>query len=121
MKALTKVDLTDQAVRFAGDYIDKKFKNGRETEKSLILNTVAHGYFMGARHVENIVNKPSWMFWIKKKVEYSKLDDESVKAAKAYIKKKGFKQLDFSTSALIKASLGVGFREGAIFRKQKAD
>lgn len=112
MKKLDNVDLTDEAVKFAGEYISTKFKNGAVIEKHMVLNTVAHGYYMGA--IESS-KAPSWWqvsFWISKTITDEWVTTESIKAATFYLKKKKFKRLGFAQQALIKASLCYGFQHG---------
>jgi hypothetical protein len=120
MERLTDVEVTDRSVKFAGDYIEKKFKKGRDTEKSLVLNCSAHGFFMGVRHVENVKNKPRWKFWVLTKWSDEELQLESIKAAKTYVREKGFKKLDIGTSALIRAVVGNGFINGVRYREQSS-
>lgn len=116
-----EVDLSAAAAKFAGAYVDEKFKTGSDTEKSLVLNTLAHGYYMGARHCEKFyASKWQGFLGLEKRVAPRKHDDlvkESIRASKFYLQKKGFLKLEFATQALIKATLSRGFQEGFTVRE----
>ena len=121
MERLSEVKLQDLAVNFAGAYIEAKFKNGRDIEKSLILNTVAHGYYIGARRAEEIFAEKWWRifsFLIPDPQEWrdTKIDQDAIKASKVYIRKKRYQKMSFGELALIRASLCTGFNAG--FRKR---
>lgn len=120
IEKMKEVDLVNISVKFSGDYVMDKFKTGRDIEKALVLNTVAHGYFMGVRFNEEARNEPKWKFW-KKKVALSdeELIHESIYAAKAYIIEKQYQNLPFERAALIKATLGYGFKAGVRFSEKR--
>jgi hypothetical protein len=67
---------------------------------------------MGARHYENIVNRPFWKPWVKKHLTSDELEQEAVNAANAYIKEKGFAKLPHYEQAFIRAMVSYGFRNG---------
>jgi hypothetical protein len=92
--------------------VDKKFSKGSLAEKGKVATVVAHGYYMGARHYENLANRPFWKFWVKQKLTVDELDLESVDAANEYIKKKNFYKLPYYEQALLRASVSMGFKEG---------
>lgn len=121
MKKLDDVNITDEAVKFAGEYVSEKFKSGAGIQKHLVVNTVAHGYYMGA--IERRRFNTGYNLWYRlmdkyfKKDENTWLNEESIKAANFYLKKKKFQRLNFAEQALIKASLCYGFQHG--YRSQK--
>lgn len=125
MARLNEAELTDMAAKYASEYIFERFKTGRDIEKSLILNTVAHGYYMGARRYEEVSTPKWWWFFIKPMVKTERLvdykgalDRDSVKASRAYIKAKKYQNMSFSELALVRASLCGGFVVGYIARKR---
>ncbi len=114
---MKEVDLTDLAAKFAGEYVSERFKKGTEIEKHLILNSLAHGYFMGARWTEDRLTLKWYHRFIPVKIPSpSDLVAESIKAAAYYLKKKDMLKLEFAQQALIKATLCKGFQEGASWR-----
>lgn len=126
MLKMREVDLSDSAVKYAGNYIADHFKKGSEVDKHLILNTIAHGFFMGARWREKLHNyHVGWktIFRAFTKVDpEGKIPDEmlvreSIKASTYYLKKKEYSKLEFASQALIRASLSKGFQEGFRFRE----
>lgn len=121
LQPLSKAELNNVSARFAGAYIETAFRKGREVEKQLVLNCVAHGYYMGARNFEDILLRPRW--W---RVLFGKprgpladvgLFHESVKAGRFYLKRKGYLKLAMADQSLILASVTYGFREGYSWRK----
>lgn len=116
MKRLPEVDVQNKSVSFAADYIEKKFKKGRDSEKSLVLNTTAHGFYMGTRHVESSIGAHKLKFWVQRSWTQEEMVNEGIKAAQSYIRAKGYKKLDFGTLALIRACISSGFRSGMQWR-----
>lgn len=117
MIRLPEIDLTEKSVKYAGDYVNSKFKTGRDIEKNLVLNSLAHGFFTGARYVESCHNKPLWKFWVKTKWSDEELVNQGIKASAYYLKKR-FRKVDFMTFNLVKASNCNAFCDGVRFREK---
>jgi hypothetical protein len=111
VKHIKESDLTAESVKFAGEYTDKHFKNGSNSEKSLFVTSLAHGYYMGRRHAEKSLKS----FWVK--LFPSRGSDEwvqshAIKAGNFYLKKKNFLKFGWTEQALIRAAVSTGFRQG---------
>lgn len=119
MKRISDVDLTDRSAKYGGEWLESSFKSAKEPEKSLILNTVSHGWFMGARHCEFISNAPKWKFWLRRNHTEEQLITEGIKAAGFYVEARGYRQ-SFESYQLIKACLSMSFREGFKWRQEQS-
>lgn len=106
-------ELADLSANFAGKYVEKNFQRGAETSKWLVLNCVAHGYYMGVRHAEKIYNRT--FFAKKPPLSDDALDKESLHAANYYLTKKNLTNLDWSQQALVRATVAHAFSEGIRF------
>jgi len=53
---MPEVDLNKVSIDAGTYYIEKKFKGAPITETQLVLNSVAHGFFMGYRKAEETFN-----------------------------------------------------------------
>lgn len=112
MNKISEAELTKQSVQFAGKYVEEKFKNGSLVEKSLVVNSLAHGFYIGARHQQK--SRGSLWARIVSHIVGDDLDEaHALKAANYYLKKKGYTKLEFAEQALIRACVATGFRNGA--------
>lgn len=117
---LNKAELNNESAKFAGTYVERAFRKGRETEKHLVLNCVAHGFYMGARHYETAVMAPNFFRRLLgcKPLDDTALWNESVKAANYYLRRRGYwGKLPMSELALMRSTLSYGFREGYLWRR----
>lgn len=126
MERYKEADLNELSVNFAGQYIDEKFKSGRDVEKALVLNCIAHGFFMGARHAEDTDNLNTMKTaWIRFKGLFTDdylplypasdtkwIEKHADKAALYYIKKKRYERMSFGEKALIQSTVALGFKRG---------
>lgn len=118
MERMKEVELTGASLKFSGQYVKDKFPKGRDIERNLVMNTTAHGFFMGARDIEKRQARPTWKFWIKKDLDEEALLMESIKASQYYVKKKSYGKVPFGQLALIKSTVAYGFREGYAYRRK---
>jgi hypothetical protein len=112
---MNTAELHNISVKFSGEYINNRFKNGSDVEKHLVLNTIAHGFCMGARFRETAFKK-TWKFWEKPPKTEEDIVNHSVRAAKDYILKKGMVGLPVDKNFLVRATVSYGFREGYNWR-----
>lgn len=119
-----EVQVTDLAVKFAGNYIEDHFKSGTEVERHQVMNTLAHGYYMGLRHAEKLALPRSFeklrrLLRIKRWPEFEALVAISNNAAAHYMRSKRYERLAPSENAFIRASLSQGFRVGFLAREHE--
>lgn len=113
MKKLSESIITERAVKYAGAYVDARFKNGSPSEKNLVLNTLAHGFYMGSAYADKI--RRSWwrrLFPVEQSSAWA--EKHGLKAAKVYLRKKGYLKLDWTEQALIRATVAKGFEAGVL-------
>jgi hypothetical protein len=113
------MELQQESVDFSAKYIEKNFKNANMVKKNLVLNTIAHGYYMGKRHSENLETgeKKSilqFLPWLKKQrnLTEKELVSESNGAAREYLSVKQMNGLPMEEKSLIFSSIVKGFQEG---------
>lgn len=121
MSKLEEVELTNIAVKYATDYVNRIYIDARgnmdynKIEYSMALNTTAHGFYIGFRFGETYF-KPRgfWATFFPREFPMApaKLIDHSYLAAAAYIKEKGLLNLRTEDLTLIRVSVGVGFKAG---------
>lgn len=130
MQRKAEAELNEVAAQAAGRYITEKFKQGREIEKNLILNSYAHGFFMGARHCEATHNLGTFgIAWIKLKglftgdylPVYPTMDDDwieshGIRAGNFYVKQMKYHRMNLLEQTLVRASIGMGFKKGFVSR-----
>lgn len=112
MKNMKEADLTSACVHYAGKYVDEKFKNGSVVEKNLVVNCLAHGFYMGRRFAEKGKNSilAAILFWNTGDEDW--VMKHSIKAGKYYLKKTGYLKLEWAEQALIRSTVSTGFRAG---------
>lgn len=115
---MNEAELNNESARFAGTFVEKHFKSGAETEKQLVMNCVAHGFYMGARHYEKTVGRFRFWSFLRgvEPLSAEKLYRESQKASRYYVKKKGYRKLNIHEQALICATVSTGFEGGYQWR-----
>jgi hypothetical protein len=122
LSRLNEAELNNESVKFAGKYVEQRFQNGRDVEKHLVLNCVAHGFYMGARHCETVTFRPQ--ISLKRLLGVGNIDEpeevwnESIKASNYYIAKKKYSKLSMGDLALVRATVSYGFREGCQWRQK---
>lgn len=117
MERIAEAEAQNFSVKFAGNYVLKKFKNGKDVEKHMVLNIVAHGHYMGIRFAEQLYSRR--FFKVTAPWDEEKLIEEANRAAKTYLVAKSYTRLNTYEQALIRASLSHGFKNGFRFREPK--
>lgn len=102
-------ELGELSAKVAVDVLNPQLAKFDTVQRSLAVNSWAHGYFMGYREREKRGGRKfaSFFGWL----DRTDLDDLSNKAAKFYMKEK-FPSLPLEDSALVKACLAEGFQKG---------
>jgi len=81
-------------------------------ERSLAVNSLAHGFYMGFKHHEKS-SRYAWLKLVNSRIGTEDwLLNHSIKAANYYLKKMGYSKLDWSEQAYIRALVSTGFRQG---------
>lgn len=111
MKKMKEEQLNNKCATFAGKYIEAKFKGGSQVERNLVLNSLAHGMYMGVRFAEKTYTS-FWFKFLPKIIDSEYIEKHGIKASNFYLKKKGYSKLQWHEQALIRASVSTGFREG---------
>lgn len=117
MKKLPEVDVQNRAADFAGKYLDAHFKKGDDIARNIVLNSVAHGFWMGAKYFEKKSERSFLGIVFEKKWTDEELNEESIKAAKYYLRKGTKSKYDMGTASLVKACISHGFSNGLRWRE----
>lgn len=134
MEKINTAELNETSAKFAGEYIKDHYKSSNAVTKSLVVNTIAHGFYMGARHLEKFANmtpleqnlyRIKCLFTNDYLPLYPAMDErwierQSVKAAQEYLTKKNYDGLSWEQKALIKACVSTGFISGVKYREQRS-
>lgn len=112
-------DIIASSVKFASSYMRDRFRGGSKVEESLVINSIAHGYYMGAKHRYSS-RRSIWSWFRKTEVTSDYIDKHAQKASNFYLKKFGYTKLEWSNQALIRACVAIGFRHAYEERREAA-
>lgn len=121
VKKLEEVDLANMAVKYGTEDVKLHFSPDNKVEYSIVLNTGAHGYFMGYRFAEHFYREPNFFrkFLPEPVMSEEKLWDQSIDAAKTYVRARGYDKLCSDEYALVYAAVRRGFIAGFNHRTAK--
>lgn len=108
-----EADFNNECANFAGKYVENHYKAAGMVKKSLVMNSLAHGYGMGAKWAIqelSLVEKALEAMGMKKSKTVA---EHCLLASEYYLKKMGMNSLPWEDVQLVKACIGVGFEEGA--------
>lgn len=120
MEKFDEVDLVNESVRYSTDYTNKTFHSDNKVDFSIMLNTGAHGYYMGYRYAESFYREGFLSKFLNRNIpiDVDKLRDQSQDASKKYLSEKNLTHLEEASRTLVKLSVARGFRDG--FRKYES-
>lgn len=99
--------LVTESIKFANKKLPKQYDI---IERSMAINALAHGYYMGAKFAQS-KQKTFFRPFHKKQLDPNGLFQESHSAAVSYLKEK-YPFIPETNKNLLKSSLSLGFREG---------
>lgn len=111
---LEEVELTEKSVQKATKFVNSNYSKENQVEYSIVLNTFAHGYYMGWRFGETYYEPKFWhaFFPRKRPWSHSALWNESSLASQSYVDTKNLRNLPQSDFILVQMTCGQGFRDG---------
>jgi hypothetical protein len=109
---LPEVELQNISVKYATDDVLKNYESSNQVERSIVLNTGGHGFYMGYRFAEK--HYTFKFFRRKAKIPWAedRLQKESVKASWDYLKVKKLEKLATPDAILVRISVQRGFKKG---------
>lgn len=122
LRRMPEGDLNALAVKRAGEYVEQRMKGGTDATRHLVLNSVAHGFWMGARFAEKTYREHLHHVvpWLRPLDRYPEawIERHAKKASDQYMRSKNFSPLNSGEKALVKATVMVGFEGGYRWRSE---